>query len=936
MDRSGLRPRSPRGPRQPLGAGTSSRRASASGTRPNVSAAGSPAPAAANPVAGSGMPRYVASRAGTPNVTLADRLRTPAAGPSSATPQSPARPLPTPGTQATGSNPPAPVTPATGTWEVQSIDECLRTVKRNAAAQTRVINGQTEALGRIEIVLGELLQTYHNSSNASYGNASGFNQTGRAFAPTMEPVPEEESERTQSPVNVVNEAPGHYQGDDGDLTDRSKQEESDCGEETQRHAWPRFGGMLETEAVPGLPDAEDQNRTPWARRERRGSHREELYQPIGVVEPEPEPEVRQLAPRQVSIAEPVRDQPPHQRDWPGLRRASGPFSTPAESDVPAAVPGAATAAATPVTQHQLAATSTPRAAGYPIGAVPVDNVSRDVITALQRHAHKTTDSVKLFLKALPKLGAPPSYNGSGELKVFEQWVNDLLRWFRLHYMLGPDADDTRVNLIRLACTNVACDWFQHHVERSPPGPEGWITLEVIQGLQRRFITLRSAAEATQEFCLLAQGTMAAVELYQELRTLAAQLPSEPDAYTFRQRYMEALHPRIAQWVMGLGYSAERTEIEVLVEVDVAQEAALASQRHFDQMKPSGSSSKKRKSLRTAAASAAVVALAKVTPAKSGTRRMRNTPRDGSRRDTRCYNCNKVGHIASACPTARNTVAGKSVVVVNDRSDNKEPTTLTSARANPVLDDQKVDAPAQAEASSELEVSNDSLWDRFENAFSVGSRACTIVPLGDEVKACVAKVQDTKARARKPDPEAVPVHAPASLRRQAPAGSGQPVPVPEDQQPITGYYRVGGVLEYIMFESGSSTDMVSPEFVRATRLKPVELDNPVGLQMALISSRGQINFGLNTQLKVGPYDRTHYFDIANIEKYNVLLSMPFLRKARAYLDFNANEVVIGTKRLPSQYRADATAKERPPKVPRGPRSMQPEPSHSAVGKRGGGE
>ncbi|KAG9122723.1 hypothetical protein FRC07_000769 [Ceratobasidium sp. 392] len=407
----------------------------------------------------------------------------------------------------------------------------------------------------------------------------------------------------------------------------------------------------------------------------------------------------------------------------------------------------AMAAATPVTQRQPAATSTPRAVGYPIGAVPVDNVSQDVTMALQRYAHETADSVKPFLKALPKLGAPPSYNGSGELKK-----------------LGPDTDDTCVNLIGLACTDVARDWFQHHVKHSPQGPE---------------------AEAAQEFHLLAQGTMAAEELYQELRTLAVQLPSEPDTYTFQRRYMEALHPRIAQQVMGLGYLAKHTKIEVLVEVAEAREAALASQRHFDQMKPSGSSSKKCESLRTTAASAAVVTLAKVTPTESGTRCVRNTLGDGSRQDTRCYNCNKVGHIVLACPTACNTVAGKSAVVVNNRSDNKEPTTLVSARANPVSNDQEEDATAQAEALSESGVSDDSLWERFDNAFSVGSHACTIVPLGDEVEACAAKVQDTKACARKLDPDAVPVHAPARRRRQAPAGSSQPVRVPEDQQPITG-------------------------------------------------------------------------------------------------------------------------------------------------------
>ncbi|KAG8717625.1 hypothetical protein FRC09_013994 [Ceratobasidium sp. 395] len=189
----------------------------------------------ANPFAGSSIPRYVASRTGTPNTAAVNRLHTLAAGSSSAAPQLLARPLPMPGTHATGSNPPAPVTPATSMWEVQLFDERLRTVKRNAAVQTRVMNGQTDVLGCLKIALGELLQTYQKLSNASYGNTSGFNQTGRAFAPTMEPVPEEESKRTQSPADVVDEAPGHYQGDNGDLADHSEQEESDRGKETQRH-----------------------------------------------------------------------------------------------------------------------------------------------------------------------------------------------------------------------------------------------------------------------------------------------------------------------------------------------------------------------------------------------------------------------------------------------------------------------------------------------------------------------------------------------------------------------------------------------------------------------------------------------------------------------------------------------------------------------------
>ncbi|KAG8767268.1 hypothetical protein FRC12_006362 [Ceratobasidium sp. 428] len=114
----------------------------------------------------------------------------------------------------------------------------------------------------------------------------------------------------------------------------------------------------------------------------------------------------------------------------------------------------------------------------------------------------------------------------------------------------------------------------------------------------------------------------------------------------------------------------------------------------------------------------------------------------------------------------------------------------------------------------------------------------------------------------------------------------------------GYYCVGSVLAHVMYDSGSGIDMVSPEFVGSVRPDPL-------------------------------------FNTANIKKYNVLHGMPFLQKA-ACLDFSMNEVIIGRKKLPSQYCVDApTAMEHPPKALCSPHSMLPEPLHSAVGEKGGG-
>jgi hypothetical protein len=132
----------------------------------------------------------------------------------------------------------------------------------------------------------------------------------------------------------------------------------------------------------------------------------------------------------------------------------------------------------------------PRAAGYPIGAVPTDSISWIIISALRTHEGDGSEATRALGKLNIKVGPPPKYNGATDLKTFEQWVLGMVQWFRLHALLGPgvESDRTRVNVIGYSCKDAARDWFHYEVETTTGGPEAWTTLEVVQGLQARFIT----------------------------------------------------------------------------------------------------------------------------------------------------------------------------------------------------------------------------------------------------------------------------------------------------------------------------------------------------------------------------------------------------------------------------------------------------------------
>jgi hypothetical protein len=52
------------------------------------------------------------------------------------------------------------------------------------------------------------------------------------------------------------------------------------------------------------------------------------------------------------------------------------------------------------------------------------------------------------------------------------------------------------------------------------------------------------------------------------------------------------------------------------------------------------------------------------------------------------------------------------------------------------------------------------------------------------------------------------------------------------------------------------------------------------------------------IKYGPIDVSHYFDMVNIDRYDVILGTVFMRKHGIMLDFGKDQVQMGDKTLPA--------------------------------------
>ena len=66
--------------------------------------------------------------------------------------------------------------------------------------------------------------------------------------------------------------------------------------------------------------------------------------------------------------------------------------------------------------------------------------------------------------------------------------------------------------------------------------------------------------------------------------------------------------------------------------------------------------------------------------------------------------------------------------------------------------------------------------------------------------------------------------------------------------LAAYVTINGVKAYTLFDSGSTTDAVSPDFTRVANLPVKQLVKPVTLQLGCSGSQSKVNFATESHIE----------------------------------------------------------------------------------------
>ncbi|KIJ45458.1 hypothetical protein M422DRAFT_250772 [Sphaerobolus stellatus SS14] len=123
---------------------------------------------------------------------------------------------------------------------------------------------------------------------------------------------------------------------------------------------------------------------------------------------------------------------------------------------------------------------------------------------------------------------------------------------------------------------------------------------------------------------------------------------------------------------------------------------------------------------------------------------------------------------------------------------------------------------------------------------------------------------------------------------------------KENETISVFWDIAGTKAHCLLDSGCEEIMISSDFVRANKLPKFELEKPVILQLACVGIKSTVQYGLTAKILLGKEKYDEYFNITNVNYYDVILGTPFLHQFEILLDFKNNCVQMGKISFPNRF------------------------------------
>ncbi|EKM49351.1 uncharacterized protein PHACADRAFT_201740 [Phanerochaete carnosa HHB-10118-sp] len=100
-----------------------------------------------------------------------------------------------------------------------------------------------------------------------------------------------------------------------------------------------------------------------------------------------------------------------------------------------------------------------------------------------------------------------------------------------------------------------------------------------------------------------------------------------------------------------------------------------------------------------------------------------------------------------------------------------------------------------------------------------------------------------------------------------------------------YLKINNLEAYILIDTGSTINIISPDCTKVAELKPFPLSNPITLQLGCLGSWSKVSYGVWLPVSIDPAMHNFYFDVASLDHYDLIIGTQIMQDIGMVLNFH---------------------------------------------------